>query len=44
MLDIIVPHYNEAWETGEKLFRMMDELGLKYRDVVFLISVMGRLK
>ena len=39
MLDIIVPHYNEAWEIGEKLFRMMDlQRGVDFNDFrVFLI-------
>ena len=38
MLDIIVPHYKEAWEIGEKLFRMIAlQRGINFRDICVTI-------
>lgn len=34
MLDIIVPHYKEPWEVGEKLFRMIDlQRGIDHKKI-----------
>ena len=38
MLDIIVPHYNEPWEIGRKLFRMIDmQRGIDFRQICVTI-------
>ena len=38
MLDIIVPHYQEPWETGSKFFAMLDlQRGINFDDIHVIV-------